>query len=74
MTSAIAIHPAPAVSPSTHCGVRARLKQAPPTPASAPPASVWRYRYRVTLMPMASAAAGDSPTARTLSPGLVRVR
>ena len=42
MTSAIAIQPAPAVSPSTHCGVSARLKHAPPTPANAPPASVWR--------------------------------
>ena len=39
MTSAIAIQPAPPVSPSTHCGVSARLKQAPPTPASAPPAT-----------------------------------
>ena len=40
MTSAIAIQPAPAVSPSTHCGVIASEKVAPPTPANAPPASV----------------------------------
>jgi len=38
---AIAIQPAPPVSPSSHWGVIERLKQAPPTPASAPPTSVW---------------------------------
>ena len=37
MTSAIAIQPAPAVSPSTHCGVIASEKHAPPMPANAPP-------------------------------------
>ena len=40
MTSAIAIHPAPAVIPSTHCGVIESVKHAPPTPAKAPPAIV----------------------------------
>jgi hypothetical protein len=40
ITSAIAIQPAPCVSPSTHCGVIERLKHAPPTPANAPPRSV----------------------------------
>ena len=40
ITSAIAIQPAPCVSPSTHCGVIMRLKQAPPTPAKAPPTMV----------------------------------
>jgi len=40
MTSAIAIQPAPCVSPSTHWGVIERLNAAPPTPAKAPPASV----------------------------------
>ena len=35
-----------------------------------PPATACRYRYLVTLIPIASAAAGDSPTARTLSPAL----
>ncbi len=44
MTSAIAIQPAPAVSPSTHCGVIASEKQAPPTPANAPPTIVCPYR------------------------------
>ena len=37
MTSAIAIQPAPEVIPSSHPGVIARLKKAPPMPASAPP-------------------------------------
>src|SRR5690349_16102725 len=74
MTSAIAIQPAPDVSPSTHCGVIASEKHAPPTPANAPPITVCAYRYAITLMPIASAAAGDSPTARRLRPGRVRPR
>ena len=41
MTSAIAIHPAPPVIPSTHCGVIASVIVAPATPANAPPTSVW---------------------------------
>ena len=41
MTSAIAIHPAPPVIPSTHCGVMDNVNVAPPTPANAPPATVW---------------------------------
>ena len=44
ITSAIAIQPAPPVIPFTHCGVIARVKVAPATPASAPPAIVWAYR------------------------------
>ena len=35
---------------------------------------VRRSGSAVTLIPIASAAAGDSPTARTLSPGRVRAR
>src|SRR6202795_1406378 len=59
MTSAIAIHPAPPVIPDTHWGVIASVNVAPATPAKAPPTSVCAYRYPVTLIPIASAAAGD---------------
>ena len=69
MTRAIAIQPAPPVRPSTQCGVSARLKQAPPTPARAPPA----MRVDVAVVRDADAhrvgRGGDSPTARTLRPG-----
>ena len=46
----------------------------PAAPANAPPRITCAYRTRDTAIPAASAVAGDSPTARTASPGRVRTR
>ena len=74
MTSAIAIQPAPCVRPSTHCGV---IDEAERRAAdSGKRAADERVRIAVARDVDAHrvGGGGDSPTARTLRPGRVRVR
>jgi hypothetical protein len=74
MTSPTAMKPWPAVMPSTQPGVTARLRLAPASPARAPPATTQAYWRQGTRRPIARAASGASPVARTARPGRVRCR
>ena len=66
------MNPCPAVISSPNAPTDPTVKNAPPSPAIAPPMRTLRNLVRLTSMPAVSAAFGCSPTARTRRPQRVR--
>ena len=68
ISAAKAMNPRPLVMSGSNAGTDSNVKYAPPMPAIAPPIITAVYRVRMTLIPAACAARGNSPTDRRRNP------